>query len=267
MKRITALLLAALMLCALAGCGGSGGNSSPAVFSVNTLEDNSIEVAAENAEAGSAGIGTLIVGENQEIVVEANFGEGQALTCRVAFGQYAPGELPADAMEATVSGSDTAAFTTELGIYCVELSADTDGLTGTAKVYVREAANVPDSGDNSAADYSAVTALPAAEVEAFCADMKDAYLSGDWAKLAEHANWPLIVNGSVIDGKDAFLAFADGKSISAADRSAMEQETCVNLFFNGQGICLGDGEIWINDANYMPGADPLLQIISLNGIE
>ena len=36
----------------------------------------------------------------------------------------------------------------------------------------------------------------------------------------------------------------------------MVNETCHNMFFNGQGICLGDGEIWIIDPGYMTDAEP-----------
>lgn len=266
MKRITALLLAALMLCALAGCGGGGSSASAAKFGVSTQGDNSILVEAENASADSVGVGTLIVGENQKIVIEADFGEDQQLNCRFALGEFAPGEIPGFVNEVMITGGDSTSFTAELGVYSVEIQPGTDKLTGTAKICVMPDENAQQD-TSAAADYSAVTALDAASVEAFCAEAKQAYLDGDWAKISEMAQYPILVGGTSLADKDAFLSYVEGKSVAAVDREEMEVETCTNLFFNGQGICLGAGEIWINDANYMTDAEPLLQIIALNGIE
>ena len=38
------------------------------------------------------------------------------------------------------------------------------------------------------------------------------------------------------------------------------------MFFNGQGICLGSGQIWIIDPNYMTDEAPALLILAFNGI-
>jgi hypothetical protein len=38
------------------------------------------------------------------------------------------------------------------------------------------------------------------------------------------------------------------------------------MFVNGQGICMGSGQVWLNDPNYMTDAEPQLQIIAINGI-
>jgi hypothetical protein len=38
------------------------------------------------------------------------------------------------------------------------------------------------------------------------------------------------------------------------------------MFVNGQGICMGSGQVWLNDLNYMTDKDPELKIIALSGI-
>jgi hypothetical protein len=38
------------------------------------------------------------------------------------------------------------------------------------------------------------------------------------------------------------------------------------MFFNGQGLCMGSGQVWILDPNYMTDEEPQLQIIALSGI-
>ena len=119
----------------------------------------------------------------------------------------------------------------------------------------------------STADYSGVTAMDAADVEAFAAQMKDAYLNADWATIAKHVRYPVIVNGASVEDEAGLLAALEGKGISDADRAAMEQEPCTDLFFNGQGICLGDGELWLLDPNYMTDETPVLQVITISGVE
>ena len=33
-------------------------------------------------------------------------------------------------------------------------------------------------------------------------------------------------------------------------------EDCLDMFVNGQGICMGSGQVWLNDPNYMTDAEP-----------
>ena len=260
MKRIMALLLAALMLCALAACGKTETSS----FSVSASGEKLITVAAQNAKTDSVGVTTITLGENEELFVDAAFADSGELVVRFAPGEYGAETFPMETSSMTITGEDKSAVgNLEAGVYTVAVSPGRDGLTGTAQISAHPMEQAP----VSAADYSGVTAMEPAEVEAFCADAKQAYLDGDWAKLADLICYPVMVNGSAIDDKDAFLAFMADRHVADTDRQEMEEETCADLFFNGQGICLGAGEIWIRDVNYLTDADPLLQIIALNGIE
>ena len=38
------------------------------------------------------------------------------------------------------------------------------------------------------------------------------------------------------------------------------------MFVNGEGICMGSGQVWLNDPNYMTDKVPQLQIIAISGI-
>ena len=116
------------------------------------------------------------------------------------------------------------------------------------------------------ADYTSVTAMNAADVELFAGMVRDAYINADWETIAEHARYPIMVNGTPYEDEASLLAFLNGKSASDADQDAMVKESCHNMFFNGQGICLGDGEIWIIDPNYMTDAEPELLIIAISGV-
>lgn len=46
------------------------------------------------------------------------------------------------------------------------------------------------------------------------------------------------------------------KTVHESDRQAMMDEDCLDMFVNGQGICMGSGQVWLNDPNYMTDAEP-----------
>ena len=55
-------------------------------------------------------------------------------------------------------------------------------------------------------------------------------------------------------------------TFSDAARAELEQENCHDMFYNGQGLCLGSGQVWLLDPSYMTENEPTIQIISLNDI-
>lgn len=116
------------------------------------------------------------------------------------------------------------------------------------------------------ADYSSVTAMDTSDVELFAGMIKDAYINADWETLAEHVRYPITVDGTELKDAASLVAFLGERTVDPADQEAMVNETCFNMFYNGQGICLGDGEIWIIDPNYMTDAQPELVVIAINGV-
>ncbi len=129
-RPLAILLLAALLL---AGCG------EKSVFRVSGEDDNTISVTAVKAEKNNRGISYLTVGENESVVVAANFENGGKLRVRIFEGLLGSEEFGDEpAAEATVSGHDTAEFTIDPGEYTVAVIADT-ALTGTAKLSVHAA--------------------------------------------------------------------------------------------------------------------------------
>ena len=262
MKRILSVLLAAMLLLALTACG-----NAPASTPSLQLDDNgdkTLTVTAENAKTDMVCCGQITLGENEGIQLEADFEDSGELSVRFVPGEFEADSFPSEASELTIVGKGMESVT-ELtpGVYTLAVSAGRDGLTGTAQI--RTFPNEKPAG--SAADYSGVTAMDPAEVEAFCLKAKQAYLNGDWAALAEMIRYPITVAGTELSDAAAFTAFMADKTIAAADREELEADPCTDLFYNGQGICLGAGEIWLNDASYMTDNAPDLRVVAISGIE
>lgn len=122
------------------------------------------------------------------------------------------------------------------------------------------------SGD--AGYYSGVTTMDGEIVEAFAENVKQAYLDADWETIAVLIDYPITMYpDKEIKSEEEFLAYMNGKTISESDRAEMENETCKDMFYNGQGICMGSGQIWFIDKSYMTDEEQLLKIIAVSGLE
>ena len=84
--------------------------------------------------------------------------------------------------------------------------------------------------------------------------------------MADMIRYPITINGTELTDADAFLGYMIDKTVSESDRDAMMEEDLLDMFVNGQGICMGSGQIWLNDPNYMTDKEPVLQIIAISGI-
>lgn len=115
--------------------------------------------------------------------------------------------------------------------------------------------------------YGPVTALSVDQVESMAAQVRTAYLNQDWAAVADVIRYPITVDKTELKDRDAFLRFMSTATVAEEDRKAMEEEDCRDMFVNGQGICMGSGQIWLNDQNYMTDQEPDLKIIALSGIK
>ena len=143
---------------------------------------------------------------------------------------------------------------------------------GTAFLGGQQPAEEPEQAEHAAAEedpdyYSHVTAMEKSEVERLAAAVREAYLAEDWAAIAGMIRYPINMYPDVkVNNTEEFLAYMDGKTVHESDRAVMEAESCRNMFFNGQGICFGDGEIWMNDIHYMTDEPPVLEIVAVSGI-
>ena len=115
--------------------------------------------------------------------------------------------------------------------------------------------------------YSHVLGSDAA-VEQFVSDVKKAISKGDKIWLAANLFYPLRVRISEkssiqLKSKNEFLLQYD-KIFTTAFKSALNNTFSHNLFNNYQGIMIGDGKLWMNNAVNASEAKPMFQIISIN---
>ena len=115
--------------------------------------------------------------------------------------------------------------------------------------------------------YSGVTAMDKFKVETEVGfAVRTAYLDENWYAMADMIRYPITINGTALVDADAFLEFMKDKVVHESDRQAMMDEDFLDMFVNGEGICMGSGQVWLNDPNYMTDKVPQLQIIAISGI-
>ena len=119
----------------------------------------------------------------------------------------------------------------------------------------------------SAKRYAHVLGSDAA-VEQFVANVRKAISQGDKIWLAANLFCPLNVRVSEklvlnLKSKNQFLLQYD-KIFTTEFKSALSKTFSHNHFDNYQGVMIGDGEIWINNALNASEVKPQFQIIAIN---
>ena len=87
-------------------------------------------------------------------------------------------------------------------------------------------------------DYSGVTTMDAAGVEAFAAQARLLYLNEDWDAIAQLIEYPITMAPDVeIADADAFVAFMADKAVSESDIEAMTAEPAEEQEEKQDGDC------------------------------
>ena len=258
----TAVILMALMLviCAAAQAGESAGG---ALYAGIDPWGNPLSVTLAEGDALSGIWSQNFNGElftqafddaGNGFSVEGPLGDSDYITCRYT-GSMA---LDGDVLTVTFTDGEMTEASTEGGSTSYHVAALDEAQCSANLVPAVQG------------DYSGVTTLDAAGVEAFAAWARQLYLNEDWDAIAQLIEYPITMSGDVeIKDADAFVAFMEGKGASESDIEAMTAENCVGMMSNYQGICMGDGELWLRDVAFdgvEQVGEPALRIVAVNGV-
>lgn len=95
--------------------------------------------------------------------------------------------------------------------------------------------------------YIQVTDLPMEEVEAFAAEVRQNVLDGDWEALAQKVSYPILIYDRQIGNAGGLVGLTIRNKVEESFVHHIEWESCRQMFCNWQGICMADGNIWINE--------------------
>ena len=161
------------------------------------------------------------------------------------------------------SKATTTAATTEATTEATTKAEETTAATTEATTEATTQAGTSGS-------YSAATNAPDDKVEAFATQVQNAMIAYDWSQVGDMINYPITIDGTQVSNKDEFVNLLNEHIISPDFLSAIGQpEVPQNLFANGQGICMANGEVWFYDTNFdgiTQNGDPNFKIITITGI-
>lgn len=114
--------------------------------------------------------------------------------------------------------------------------------------------------------YQTSTSRTSSEVENFAETIKSLVLAKDWSGLSNLIAYPISIDGAFYNDSAGFLSIDFENNLNPDFISALEAETCHEMFNNWQGISMGaNGEIWFKDV-YSDESNSTLQITAINGI-
>ncbi len=120
--------------------------------------------------------------------------------------------------------------------------------------------------DTYAGIYAVATDKSAWEVERFARKVKRQILARDFRGLCEEIAFPITVDGTVYQDREAFLGADFIQDPNPAFLDALQKEPCGNMFVNYQGIAMGDGSVWITEVLYDSLASGGLKVYGVNGL-
>lgn len=120
--------------------------------------------------------------------------------------------------------------------------------------------------DTYAGIYAVATDKSAWEVERFARKVKRQILARDFRGLCEEIAFPITVDGTVYQDREAFLGADFIQDPNPAFLDALQKEPCGNMFVNYQGIAMGEGAVWIGEILDDNLVSQGLKVYGMNGL-
>ena len=111
-----------------------------------------------------------------------------------------------------------------------------------------------------AGHYSMATNFSAEEVEAFALEARKNLLEGNWEAFAKQVHYPINIAEKTVAGDGGLVGLFIRNKVDDAFLEEIRKESCEAMFCNWQGICMGSGQIWINEV------DGQLKITAINNL-
>ncbi|MBD5474208.1 MAG: hypothetical protein HDR20_15345 [Lachnospiraceae bacterium] len=117
--------------------------------------------------------------------------------------------------------------------------------------------------------YSSATDISRTEVEDYAAYVKQSFMEHDWLTISSEISYPITISGTTYTDSEAFLDASNNFDSNLSEKffSYLEEEDCVEMFVNSQGIMLGEtGQIWIADVLDDKSSSHRLMILAINDL-
>lgn len=108
---------------------------------------------------------------------------------------------------------------------------------------------VEDFPSEAAGGYALVTERSIMEVESFAAGLRKNVLEENWEAFSRKVKYPMTIGEITVTDRWGLVELIAQNSVSDSFTRAIREEMCFAMFCNWQGICMGDGQLWFNEAD------------------
>lgn len=113
--------------------------------------------------------------------------------------------------------------------------------------------------------YEMTSTLSKSKIENYAQEIRTLILTYDWEKLSNEIAYPIKIAGVKYSDAEEFLAAPLDAVVTEEFMQAIEKEDCKEMFYNWQGIMMGDaGEIWLSEFYDTALDENILQVIAIN---
>ena len=129
----------------------------------------------------------------------------------------------------------------------------------TTEMYTTEQSVDEDS------DYYAIcTSYSKEEIESFAKTIKTLILNKEWEELADKVTYPITIGNIECSNEEDFKKIVFDDILTDDFYTALEEESCEEMFCNYAGIMLGDGQVWISEIIDEETGDRPLMVTTIN---
>lgn len=114
-------------------------------------------------------------------------------------------------------------------------------------------------------DYYAVcSTYSKEEIESYAKTIKKIILNKEWEELADRISYPITIENFECKSEEDFKKISFDEMLTDDFYTALENESCEEMFCNYAGIMLGNGQVWIAEIIDEGSGEGELKIIAIN---
>lgn len=134
----------------------------------------------------------------------------------------------------------------------------------TIEVYTTDQLDTTEQLDKDSDYYAVCSSYSKEEIESYAKTIKKIILNKEWEELADRISYPITIENFECKSEEDFKEIGFDEMLTDDFYTALENESCEEMFCNYAGIMLGNGQVWIAEVIDEGSEDGELMIIAIN---
>lgn len=141
-----------------------------------------------------------------------------------------------------------------------ETDVTSEEVTGSEDLTTEQEQLVNEDSDH----YAICSSYSKEEIETFAKSIKTSILNKEWEELADKISYPITVGDIECANEEDFKKIAFDDILTDDFYTALEDESCEEMFCKSTGIMLGNGQVWIAEIIDEESGNGELKVIGIH---